>query len=180
MGKTKIGVEQALADLAPSKSVKWKSGPYDAPLEPLVVTLSKLAKKTCKLCHGRGLVRLGKAKKRTMIRPTSCVCADKGYKKFMDKHIKMPCKICGKTKYCSHRIRTLPELLVKMAWADKIVDLALGDRPPNVADSSGDIQLGGPNAGRDEANGEGDEGSRGQDSQGTEPSAPNRATQGTA
>jgi hypothetical protein len=148
---------------------------HEAPLEPLGITMQKLASKNCKYCHGRGMLRMGETSKHSMIRPVPCFCAEKGYTKFIEKHQKLPCKICGKTGKCSHRALKLVSLILRMAWADARVDMTMGIRDPQAPSDPWTIPLGGPD-GRPK----GRKPSGGQDSRGVEPEAPNRFAEGEA
>lgn len=79
----------------------------DAPPDP-----DKLANPKCDDCYGTGSIRhqdtVSGAKTAVSI---PCHCINKSYKRYIENRVKVPCSICGETRYCRHRPRTLMQYL---------------------------------------------------------------------
>ena len=72
--------------------------------------LALFAKPRCKICLGRGVVRMMPAGADTLTAQI-CSCAKDRYDKHMTERKKTPCPVCGEKGYCNHRPATLRSAL---------------------------------------------------------------------
>lgn len=71
--------------------------------------LVELADINCNACYGKGYTVYDDMVKgpKTLI----CHCLQKGYIKYMEKRIELPCSLCGKAGLCVHRPPTIEHYL---------------------------------------------------------------------